>query len=98
MNLQYDKEKLKKLLRQNKINYLALFGSYAKDTQNPDSDLDLLFDYEDDSNLTLFDLIRIEKELSDMFQKKVDFVPIRGVKEEIKNEIIKSAVTVYEGR
>ncbi len=51
---------------------VAVFGSYVRDEETPNSDIDVLVDF--DNGLGLFDLIRIERELGELIGKKVDLV------------------------
>lgn len=45
------------------IRELGVFGSYARDEQRPDTDVDVLVTF--DEPVTLFDLVRLENELTD---------------------------------
>ncbi len=80
------------------ITYAALFGSIANGTAGDKSDVDILFDYDKESKFTLFDMAGIQGELEDVLEAEVDFVPLRGLKDEIKDEVINSAVKIYEKR
>ncbi|MEL6849062.1 MAG: nucleotidyltransferase family protein, partial [Bacteroidota bacterium] len=51
---------------------IAVFGSYARNEQRPDSDLDILVSFQ--ARINLFDLVGIEQELSDKLGVKVDLV------------------------
>ena len=52
-----------------------VFGSYARGEQTPDSDIDLLvdFDYEH-STIGLFEFVEMSQKLSALIGKKVDLV------------------------
>lgn len=62
---------------------LGLFGSYAKDTQNPFSDIDIAYkiDYNKfsqnykDGFSKILRIDGIKKELQQTFKTKVDFIP-----------------------
>ena len=56
---------------------VGIFGSYARNEQNAQSDLDILIDFE--SNLNLIELIGIEQELSELLGVKVDLVTLRSL-------------------
>ncbi len=51
---------------------VAVFGSYARSENKKGSDLDLLVEF--GNNITLFDIIGIEQELSEVLGIKVDLV------------------------
>ena len=60
---------------------IGIFGSYARNEQTKESDLDLLVDF--NAKITLLDLIGLEQELSEVLGIKVDLVTKRSVKKEI---------------
>ena len=51
---------------------LYVFGSCARKEETSDSDIDLIFDSDDNYNFTLFDWINMENELSKELNHKVD--------------------------
>ncbi len=70
--LSYDREALAELCRRHRIRRLALFGSVLKGTERPDSDVDLLVEFEPDAVPGLLALVAIEAELSDLIGRRVD--------------------------
>lgn len=58
---------------------VRLFGSAARDEDRPDSDVDLLVDFDPESSL--FDLIRLTRELEELLGFPVDVVSAGGLKE-----------------
>ncbi len=83
---------LKKLYLDEGVEIYALFGSYAKDTFDEFSDIDIAYktDYKKfsqkykDGFSKLLKLQNIKEELEKTFNKKVDFVPFR---EEFKESL-----------
>jgi predicted nucleotidyltransferase len=61
---------------------VRLFGSGARGEDRPDSDVDLLVDFDSDSSL--FDLIRLTRELEELLGRPVDVVSTGGLKERDK--------------
>jgi predicted nucleotidyltransferase len=57
---------------------VRLFGSAARGEDRPDSDIDLLVDFDQDSSL--FDLMRMARELEASFGRAVDVVSAGGLK------------------
>ncbi len=53
---------------------IGIFGSYVRGEQKKQSDVDLLVEFEEPSNLTLLDFIRLENYLSEILGVKVDLV------------------------
>ena len=86
------KENLPELQREYKINFLKLFGSYAKNQQNPDSDVDILVDFNEVINLIQF--IKLKNALSEMLNMNVDLVMENALKKRIKNKILEEAEAI----
>ena len=73
------------------VTELALFGSVLRDDFGPESDVDVLARLEEEARHTLFDLDRMEEELTTIFGRKVDLVSWRGV-EQSQNYIRRKAI------
>lgn len=56
------------------ITKLALFGSALRDDFGPDSDVDFLVTFDPASQWTLFNLVTMELELTEIVGRKVDLV------------------------
>jgi uncharacterized protein len=78
-----------------KIKRLAVFGSVLRDDFRPDSDIDLLVEFEPDTEWGLFDLIKAEEDFARLFQRRVDFVPRDRLKWVIRDRVLESAVLIY---
>ena len=63
---------IKKYLSQYPISKIGVFGSFARNEHNPDSDIDILVTYDEPVNL--FTLARMHRELSELLERKVDIV------------------------
>jgi len=81
-----------KSMLQNKynINRLGIFGSYVRGEQKSESDLDILIDYEEAPSL--FTLIEIENQLSELLGMKVDLVTRKGIKPQLRSYILEEVV------
>ena len=51
-----------------------VFGSFARGEETPDSDLDLLVDYDWSSSLSLLDIVRFKLDLEKRLGREVDLV------------------------
>ncbi len=74
------------------VNSMEVFGSYARQEQNEESDLDLLVTFNETPGLLKF--VELENHLSDLLGIKVDLVMKDALKPNIGQQIIKEAVTV----
>jgi predicted nucleotidyltransferase len=94
-----DPAKLAEFCEKWKIVEFALFGSVLRDDFGPDSDIDVLVDFQSDTIWSLLDVVRMEDELKEIFGRDVDLVLRRSI-ERSKNpyrrdHILTSARTVY---
>jgi predicted nucleotidyltransferase len=74
------------------IKRAAIFGSAAKGNMNADSDVDLLI--EADKDFTIFKMLRLEEEISELIKRKVDLVEYSALKPSIRKEVLLSSITI----
>jgi predicted nucleotidyltransferase len=86
----YQEKIIKDTITPYKPGLVGVFGSYARNENNTESDLDILVDLNDEINL--LDIIGIEQTLEDKLGIKVDLVTLRSVKPELKNYIEKDLI------
>ncbi len=72
------------------VENFLLFGSYAKNKQTVDSDIDLLVNFK--HPIDMFDFIDLQEYLSKIFSKKIDLGTVNSLKEFVKNSILKEAI------
>jgi hypothetical protein len=75
---------------------LAVFGSALRDDFTPDSDLDLLVDYEVGSRITLLDMAQQEIELTALIKRQVDLRTPGELSRYFRQQVIDEAVTIYK--
>ncbi len=78
--------------KQYKAEIKGIFGSYAREEQNIDSDIDVLVEFH--KGATLLDLVRLSNFLENRLQLKVDLVSQRAIREEIRDEIYRDLINV----
>jgi predicted nucleotidyltransferase len=81
-----------RLEREYPISELGIFGPYARREQRSDSDLDVLVAFEEP--VTLFDLVRLENELSDELGVEADLVTKDSLKPRIESRVTEDLVYV----
>ncbi len=90
--LDYLKNYKKEFAKRYGISRIGLFGSRAKDTEKPDSDIDLVIETECADYFLLYSL---KEELERAFEAKVDLVRMRKrMNESLKRRIGKEAIYV----
>ena len=72
-------EKIAGFCRRNHIGSLALFGSVLRDDFRPDSDVDVLIEFEAGQEPGLMELVAMQDELSEILGRKVDLVERKAV-------------------
>lgn len=80
--------KIAEIARLHGATTVKIFGSRARGTKRPDSDL-LLIQTRDGT--TLFDLLRMEIALEDLLGLQVEVVTERGLRQEIRGEVLSEA-------
>jgi predicted nucleotidyltransferase len=94
--LPIEPDTLAELCKRHRIRKLSLFGSQLKGTARPDSDIDLLVDFEPGADITLFDMARIEIELSNLLGgRKVDLRTAEDLSRYFRDEVVRSAEPQY---
>jgi predicted nucleotidyltransferase len=92
--VQFNEAGLAALCRRHDVRVLELFGSAAKGDDRPDSDLDLIVDFEGEKSL--FDLIGLELELKEFFGRDVDLLTEPAISPYLRDRILASASVIYE--
>lgn len=73
--------------------YIGVFGSYARNEQTNNSDIDILVSFK--NKVTLLDLSKIIRELSENINIKVDLISEKSLNEQIKEFILKDIKYIY---
>jgi uncharacterized protein len=92
----FDHDALALLCRRHAIRRLALFGSALKETDRPDSDVDLLVEFEEGAAPGLIGLAGIEVELSALLGgRKVDLRTAQDLSPHFRDEVLRAAEVQY---
>ena len=101
MNVRIDipDKKIVEFCRRHHIRRLALFGSVLRDDFTPDSDVDILVEFEPGRTPGL-EFFTIQDELSDVLGRRVDLYTFIGVENSrnwiLRKEILNTAEVQYE--
>ena len=83
-------KKLKPILEKNyKVKTIGLFGSFAKNEANEDSDVDILVQFSEDIGWEFVDLKQF---LEENLEREVDLVTVEALKPELKEEILRDMI------
>lgn len=83
------------LCRRYKVRQIQLFGSALRENFGPESDLDVLVEFEPNAQIGFIALSRMQRELSELFRRPVDLVPQDGLKPRIREAVLSSAEVIY---
>lgn len=67
------------------VNKIGVFGSYAREEQTDESDIDILVEF---NRPVGFEFIELKYHLESVFNKQVDLVTINGLKPSMKEDIL----------
>lgn len=76
--------------RRYKAEVKGLFGSAARGEAQRESDLDLLVDFDEEADL--FDYVGLSQFLEEKLKRKIDLVPRRALREEIRAKVLEEAI------
>lgn len=94
--LPIDPDTLAAFCRRHHIRKLALFGSTLKGTARPDSDIDLLVEFEPDHLPGLIEFAGIELELSELLDgRKIDLRTAGDLSRHFRDDVVSSAAIQY---
>lgn len=92
------RERLIEFCRRNHIQRLSLFGSALRGQLRPDSDIDLLVEFEPNRTPGLFSIVRMELELSDVLGRKVDMRTPEDLSPYFRDEVVENAKLQYQAQ
>jgi uncharacterized protein len=88
-------EAVARICRAHRVRRLALFGSRLKGKARPDSDIDLLVEFEPGGAPGLIGISAFEIELSDALGQKVDLRTAGELSRHFRDEVLHDAQLVY---
>lgn len=93
--IQIPKEMLADFCRRHKVRKLSVFGSALRDDFGPDSDVDVLVEFEPGTRVGL-NFFAMEIELSEILGRKVDLNTPGFISRYFRDQVMKEAKVQYE--
>ncbi len=91
-----DKQQIAQFCRQNHIRRFSLFGSVLRSDFSPESDIDVLVEFEPGHVPGLFGVARMERELSQLFgARRVDLRTAEDLSRYFRNTVLQEADLQY---
>jgi predicted nucleotidyltransferase len=98
MSLKIDlsEDKIKDFCQHIRIRRLSLFGSVLREDFGPESDIDVLVEFEPGTNVGLITLAGMEIELGQILGYKVEIHTVKGLNPHFRDEVLDQAEVQYE--
>ena len=93
--LDIPKGKVGEFCRRNHIRRLSLFGSVLRGEMRPDSDVDVLVEFEPGQPIGYIRMAAMENELSEMLGRKVDLRTPAELSRYFRDEVMRTAEVQY---
>ncbi len=87
-------EKVIAVCRAHGTRRIALFGSFVRGEAGPDSDVDLIVEFEKPTGFLA--LVRLERELSEMLGRKVDLLTENAISPHLRDRILNEQQVIYD--
>jgi predicted nucleotidyltransferase len=82
-------------LRARGVQHAALFGSAARKNARPDSDIDILVEFDPNSRLTVFDYAGVKGYIAGLFDRPVDVIDRDALKPRVRQSSERDAVYAF---
>ncbi len=89
------KKKIEEFCEKHRIRKLSVFGSFLRKDFRPDSDLDILVEFEPGEKVGFLKLAELERELSEILDHKVDLRTPAELSRYFRQEVLDSAEVQY---
>lgn len=97
IQIEIPKEEIAAFCKRNHIRKLSLFGSVLRDDFRPESDIDVLVEFDPDAKISFFDLIDMEEELASILGRKVDLIEASALRNPFRRyEILRTQQVIYD--
>ena len=95
VRIKIPRRELAAFCHQYQVQSLALFGSVLRTDFRRESDVDVLVSFQPSARIGFITLSRMQRELSDIFKRPVDLVPMDGLKLVIRDSVLSNMEIVY---
>lgn len=82
-------------LRNRGVAHAALFGSRARGDQRPESDTDIMIEFDPEARVGVYEYVRIKEYIASLFDGPVDIVDREGLKPYVRPAATVDAVYAF---
>ena len=93
--LELPEHEIAEVCRRFHVKELSVFGSAVRGTLGPDSDIDMLVEFQPEARIGILAHTAAEREFSRILGRRVDLVSKRALKPLIRREVLLEARQVY---
>lgn len=90
-----DRARLAAFCKSWKVSELSVFGSVLRDDFGPDSDIDVLVEFEPGGGLDFFDILTMAEELGEILGRRVDLVTKRSLRPRLREIVLPTSQVLY---
>jgi hypothetical protein len=83
------------VLRARGVSHAALFGSRARGDNRPDSDIDIMIEFDPEAHVTVFNYAGLKDYIAGLFDGPVDVVSRDGLKPYVRPAVITDAIYAF---
>ena len=82
-------------LRKRGIRHAALFGSVARGEERPDSDIDILVEFEPGEEGSIYDYVRLKEYVAGLFEEPVEVIDRNALKPHLRPPASRDTVYAF---
>jgi predicted nucleotidyltransferase len=95
VRIHVDQESIARLCRRYRVRRLSFVGSDLRDDFGPDSDVDVLVEFDPDAGAGLFEFVDLQGELSELVGRHVDLHTPASLSHFFRDQVVNSAEVAF---
>lgn len=95
-NIKIPEAKLREFCQRHQIRKLSFFGSVLRQDFRPDSDIDVLVEFDEDQRIGLLAFAAMQLELSELLEREVHLSTPGFISDSFRDQVLDSAQVQYE--
>lgn len=95
-NIPIPTDKIEEFGQRYPIRSLSLFGSVLRDDFTPESDVDILVEYEANAKISFFDMAQQEIDLTDILGRKVDLRTPQELSRYFRQHVLDMVMVIHK--